>query len=323
MASIDLSICIVNWNARNFLIDCLQSIYKSRPSLKFEIILVDNASSDNSIPLVKKKYPTIMTISSETNDGFAAGNNVAIKHSSGKFVLLLNPDTLVSPGSLDLIVKFMDSNRQIGVCGGKLFHPETGCIEASARSFPTLIPLIWHLFYLDRLFPFSPFFNKYTMNHLSSSKVREVDWVTGACLLVRREVIDQVDGLDENFFMYCEDLEWCYRIKRAGWKVFYYPSVEIAHYRGQSSKLRKNHRSDSLSVWGAQRYTSSILYFYAKHYGKRRTFLLRIIIVISSLFKAGLWLFGGCLLHSWTVLWRRAWSYLSTIPIALGQKHFK
>jgi len=316
MTFIDLSICIVNWNAEKFLIGCLESIYKNNPALKFEIIIVDNASVDNSITQVQKKFPKAKVILNKKNAGFSVGNNVAIKHSSGRYILLLNPDTLVTPGALEAMVKFMNKHQQIGVCGCRLVHPETRKIEASARSFPSLLPLLWNLSYLDRLFQSNSFFNKYLMTRLAYNKVHEVDWVTGACLIVRREVINQVGALDENIFMYCEDVEWCYRIKKAGWKVYYYPKVEIEHYRGQSSKLQDNHHDSPLSVWEAKQYSSSILYFYAKHYGKWRTFLLRCIIVLTSLFKAVLWFFFG----SWPEGRSRAMSYLSMIPIAIIKK---
>jgi hypothetical protein len=317
----DLSICIVNWNAQKFLIDCLESICNSKTALNYEVIVVDNASSDDSVRLVKKRFPKVRVIECKKNEGFTVGNNLAIQHSSGRHVLLLNPDTLVTPGSLEAMVKFMDSNKHVGACGCRLFNPETGWVEASARSFPTLLPLLWNLSYLDRLFSRSSFFNKYLMTYLPDNEIREVDWVTGACLMVNHDVIEQVGGLDENIFMYCEDAEWCYRIKQAGWAIYYYPAAEIAHYRGQSSKLRREHHDYSLSLWGAQQYTSSILYFYAKHYGEWRTFLLRIIIVVTSLFKAFLWLTGSSMFQTWPIGWRRARSYLSMIPVALISKY--
>lgn len=317
MNVMDLSICIVNWNAQKFLISCLESVYKRQPAIKFEVIVVDNASADDSVAQVKRRFPSVRVIVCDKNEGFSVGNNVAIKHSSGRYVLLLNPDTLVTAGALESMVRFMDQYKHVGACGCRLVHPETGYVEASARSFPTLFPLLWNLSYLDRLFPSSSFFNNYRMTYLPCNEIREVDWVTGACLIVRHEVIRQVGGFDENIFMYCEDVELCYCIKQAGWAVYYYPIVEIAHYRGQSSKLRRDSDDYVLSGWGAQQYTSSILYFYAKHYGEWRTFLLRFIIVITSTFKVALWIFGGSILHTWSEAWNRAKSYLSMIPIAL------
>ncbi|MDY7079455.1 MAG: glycosyltransferase family 2 protein [Chloroflexota bacterium] len=315
---IDLSICIVNWNAGHFLLDCVASIQKNLIGLEYEIIIVDNASTDNSISLFQEHFPDVKVVLCARNDGFAVANNIAIARSRGRYVLLLNPDTLVYEGTLEEMVRFMDEHPFVGACGPRLVNPDSGNVEISARAFPTLLPLLWNLSYLDRLFPYSSFFSAYQMTYRRDDEIREVDWVTGACLMARRKASTQVGELDSHIFMYLEDVDWCYRFKRAGWQVFYLPMVQIAHYRGQSSKLKLKREETELGVWGTQQYTQSVLYFYHKHYGILQTCCLRIIITLTSLLKAGIWLLDGTLRGgSWRVGSGRARSYLSTIPVAL------
>jgi GT2 family glycosyltransferase len=319
---IDLSICIVNWNAGRFLLHCLASIQESQLGPKYEVIVVDNASTDDSAVQIHPRFPGVKVILHGHNGGFATANNIAIAHSAGRYILLLNPDTLVYAGALEEMVAYMDAHPLVGVCGCRLIHPDSGRAEASARGFPTLLPLLWNLSYLDRLFPRSPLFSAYQMTYQRDDGPREVDWVTGACLMARREAVAQVGGLDERIFMYCEDVDWCYRFKQAGWKVFYLPMAQIAHYRGQSSKLKGKRPETQLSVWGAQQYTRSILYFYHKHYGRTQTWLLRVIIVLTAVWKAGLWLLGGTLRYGWRLGSGRAHSCFAAIPVAVGVHTF-
>ena len=320
MNSLDLSICIVNWNAESFLVDCLNSILKAQPTLDYELVVVDNASTDQSVRRVKDLFPQVHLIVSEKNGGFAAANNLALKEAAGRHLLLLNPDTLVMPRSLEAMVEFMDSNQEAGACGCRLFHPETGRVEASARPRVTLPALLWHLSYLDLLFPASRVFNKYRLTYLSASKPQPVDWITGACLMVRNKIFRDVGSLDENMFMYWEDAEWCYRMKRAGWDIYYLPLVKIAHYRGQSSRMRTKTQVTSLSGWATRQYTASLIYFYYKHFGKGRAQLLRLIIIATSILKAFLWALGGLAMPGNPQSGQRVRSYLAMIPAAVSSR---
>lgn len=316
-----LSVCIVNWNSGDFLRECLISIKESRFRFQYEILVVDNASTDNSALQIKTDFPEVKMLFHNKNSGFAIANNIAIHNSVGEYILLLNPDTLVYSGTVEAMLSFMDTHPSVAACGPQLVNPNTGRIEISAHAFPDLLPLTWNLMYLDRLFPSNSFWAAYQMTYIKDKTEHEVDWITGACILARREAISQVGGLDEKIFMYLEDVDWCYRFKQAEWQVFYLPQVRIAHYRGQSSKLKRENNETKLSVWGAQQYTRSILYFYSKHYGRFKAWLLRIIILMTAAFKAGLWITLGTLRHGWRVGLGRARSYLSTIPIAI--KHIR
>ena len=321
----ELSICILNWNGGKFLSRCLESIYNSRISLSFEIILIDNQSTDGSFNRVKEKYPKLITILNSENSGFSKGNNLALKVCKGQNVLLLNPDTIVYQDSLEQMVSFLDTVPAAGICGCSLRHPDTNVLESSARSFPTLVPLLFNLTYLDRLFPRSHFFSHYQMTYLDFSATTqcptEVDWVTGACLMIRKEAMNQIGTLDEKLFMYCEDVDWCFRCKQIGMKVYYLPGILIGHFRGQSSKQRQKIQKNALSVWGAQQYAKSVIYFYSKHYGFLNTLLLRLVLVSSSLIKAFLWLVKGMVTLEIFSSLVRARSYLSIIPVALGKNN--
>jgi GT2 family glycosyltransferase len=316
MTELDLSICIVNWNTGKLLKECLISIEECQLDLQYEVIVVDNASTDDSLSLVKESFPGLPIIVMNNNSGFSTANNVAICSSEGRYILLLNPDTIIKPDTLETMVSFMDTHSQVGICGCRLVNPATKKIELSARAFPTNLSLLWNLSYIDRLFPQSAFFSAYLMTYQESDKPYEVDWVTGACLMARRYAVKQVGGLDEGFFMYCEDIDWCYRFKQAGWLIFYLPKVEIYHHRGQSSKLKRKSATADLSIWGAQQYTRSILYFYKKHYDSVQTQLLRFILVATAVVKGVLWLSLGILYYGWRSGVGRATSYLSTIVTA-------
>jgi len=320
---IDLSICIVNWNAGQFLLDCLASIKRDVSELKYEVIIADNASTDDSIMQIRAIYPWAKLIMNEQNSGFAKGCNIAIAYSSGRYILLLNPDTLIYSGALKKMVNFMDTNQQVGACGPCLIHPDSDKVDISARNFPKFLPLLWNLSYLDRLLPHSSVFGAYLMNYREKKEQCEVDWVSGACLMVRREAVEQIGGLDENFFMYCEDTDLCYVLKQAGWKIFYLPKVRVAHYKGKCSKLKMDNLPESqLSPWATRQYTRSILYFYNKHYDYIQSLFLRIVIVITGILKALIWLFGGTIKFGWKIGRARAYSYLSMIPEAISYTCF-
>lgn len=315
-----LSICILNWNGKDFIRECIASVYNANLSISFEIILIDNNSTDGSAEMAVLSFPDIRFVKNPDNCGFAKGNNSAIKVSNGKYIVLLNPDTLVYPGTFDTMVAFMDRHEKAGICGPRLCHPETKKVETSARSFPTLMPLFWNLVYLDRVFPESRFWASYQRTWDIRVEPHVVDWVTGACLMIRRDAIDEIGLLDESIFMYCEDIDWCYRCKKAGSRIFYLPGVLIGHFRGQSSKQRQKIQKNALSVWGAQQYTRSIIYFYSKHYGFVKTILLRGMLVFTSFFKAFLWLAKGLVTFDFSSSFSRARSYISMIPVVFGKK---
>jgi len=232
----DLSIIIVNWNVRELLRQTLQSI-RNNPAKKYsyEVIVVDNDSQDNSTEMVKKDFPEIKLIASPKNIGFAAGNNLGIKIAQGKFILCLNPDTEVLPEALDFIPIAFEKDPQLGALGVKLLNPNR-TLQSSCKSFPDLDTIIWNATSLDTLFPKSKVFGKYNMTWFGHDLEMEVDQPMGAALAVRREVIDQVGIFDERYFMYFDEVDWCYRIKKAGWKIKFFPQVAIIHHWAQSTK---------------------------------------------------------------------------------------
>jgi GT2 family glycosyltransferase len=255
----DLSVIIVNHNVKDLLARSLMSIYSGTRGITFEVIVVDNASNDGSIEYIREKFSEAKIIRLEENTGFAKANNMGIKEARGKYLLLLNPDTLVVENALTVLVQFMNGHPETGVAGAKLLNRD-GTLQASARSFPTPLTVFFgRTSILTRLFPN----NKFTRRDLictthDSDDPLEVDWVSGACLITRRDVIEQVGLLDERYFMYWEDADWCYRIKKAGWKVFYIPKARIIHYAGESSKSNGNRMITE--------FHKSVYYYYRKNH---------------------------------------------------------
>jgi GT2 family glycosyltransferase len=308
-----LSVCIVNYNGRDFLPACIESLFGSDMQGGFEVVVVDNGSTDGSVELVRERFPDVTIIESGRNDGFAAASNIAFDSARGGYVLFLNPDTIVPPDALRRMVDFMEGDDGTVVCGCRLYNPITGRVESSARSYPELLPLFWNLTYMDRLFPSNAFFSRYLMTSCSEYRVRDTDWVTGACMLVRADAFEQIGRFDTRYFMYCEDIDICYRVKLAGWRIRYYPDVSIGHYRGLSSARHRTEGEGELSMWGAAQFARSILLFYDEHYGTARTILLRAILIITSLFKAACWISVGSMVRGWKRGSSRAKSYCAMI----------
>ncbi len=215
--------------------------YADKPSA--EVIVVDNASTDGSVEMVRKEFPWVRIIRSQQNLGFAKANNRAIRKSRGRYVLLLNPDTIVYPKTMAVMVRYMDKYRRVGASTCRVELPDGTLDLPSHRGFPTPWRALCHFTGLGRLFPRSKFFNSYYLGHLELNKIHEIDSPMGAFYLVRRETIKEVGLLDEDYFWYGEDLDWSYRIKQAGWKITYVPHAKILHYRGASSGVKDTSRS--------------------------------------------------------------------------------
>lgn len=267
---VDLSIVVVNWNTRELLAQCLQSLEDTVRESSFEVWVVDNGSSDGSVAMVQERFPWTHVIANAKNIGFVRANNQAIARCQGHYVLLLNSDTEVLPGALDEMVRFMDAHPSAGVAGARLLNPD-GTFQASHSPFPTLWGEFLMLSGLGRRFV-RPRYPSYGPE--VEKGAQQVDYVEGACLLVRREAVDEVAGLDEYVFMYAEDVDWCYRFAQAGWEVWYLPQVTIVHYGGQSSK-------QSQGCMEAELYRSRI-YFFRKHYGLIQSQLLETLIYLIT-----------------------------------------
>jgi len=269
-----LSVIVVSWNTRELLAQCLQSVYDTAGELQVEVIVVDNASIDGSVEMVRRDFPQVQIIANAENVGFVRANNQAIERCRGRYVLLLNSDTQALPGSLDKTVRFMDEHPRAGIAGVRLLNPD-GTFQASHTPFPTLWREFLILSGLGRwlIQPTFPSCGPQVEKGAQAIK----GYVEGAYLIARREVVEQVGGLDERIFMYAEDVDWCYRFHQAGWEVWYLPQAPIIHYGGQSSKRRRGRME-------AELYRSRV-YFFRKHYGKAAALCLKAFIYAMTLSK--------------------------------------
>jgi len=237
------------------------SIYKKTSGLSYEIFVVDNGSSDGSCVMVQSEFPEVNLIRNCENRGFAAANNQAIRQSAGRYVLLLNPDTLVMPNTIDIMVKAMNVRPDVAVAGCKILNAN-GSLQHSCYRFYTALDLFWQATYLDRLLPPNPVTGRYRMLHWNHNEVRDdIDRLLGAFFMIRHEALEQIGLLDENFFWAQEEEEWCYRAKQQGWKVLFYPDVAIVHYGGASARQR---RADTIILGFVGRD-----YFFRKYYSNR------------------------------------------------------
>ncbi len=230
------SVIIVNWNAKAFLDECLQSLARSDCADRLEIIVVDNASEDGSPELVEAKYPSARVIRNSANLGFAAANNIGIARSTGEYVFLVNSDVNVAPDCMETLARYMDARPEVGLSGPAMLGPD-GKIGRSCRGFPTLWRMICHALFLDRLFPWSQRFSGYTMWYWKQDSTREVDILGGWFLCARRTALEKVGGLDERFFFYAEDMDWCRRFHLNGFKLAFVAEAQSVHYGGGSSRV--------------------------------------------------------------------------------------
>ncbi len=265
------SIIIVNYNVKAFLQNCLLSIRKACEKIDHEIIVVDNASDDGSVELIKKNFPEIILIESQTNLGFSRANNLGLSRSNGKYICLINPDTIVEENTFEIMINFMDRHSEVGLAGCKILNPDGTFQLACRRSFPTPWVAFTKIVGLSKLFPKSKLFAKYNLTFLDENQSYEVDAVSGSFMFLRREVYKNVGGLDESFFMYGEDLDYCYRVKKAGYKVYYVHSTQIIHFKGESTK-RSN--IDEL-----KHFYDAMKFFVRKHFSS--SFIMELILQIA------------------------------------------
>lgn len=272
----DLSVIIINYNVKQLLRECLYSIYRNTKRINLEIIIVDNNSTDGSVDMVKSEFPEVKLIENCQNLGFAKANNQALKENKGRYVLLLNPDTVVLPNALDKMIEFMEANSQAGALGCKLLYPD-GSLQRSCRSFPTLTTAFFENLGLEKFFPKNKLIAKYRMGYWDYNDVREVDQPMGSALMIRREVIEHVGFLDERFYMFFEEVDWCFRIKKRGWKIYFMPSAEIIHYGSQSARPSMP-RMMILGYKSKHR-------FFRKHYGILSEWIVKPIDLLGLILK--------------------------------------
>ena len=259
----DLSIVIATWNRKELLCKCLRSLYAHTTGISFEVHVVDNASRDGTADAVRRAFPGVKLRVSEENLGFVRGSNLGIRNSTGRHIALLNNDTELRENAFAPLVAHLDAHPAVGVIGPRLYNPEGTVQESALRTYIDIPSALLGGQYLGQLFNrlipgFRPF-PEMVLSHDGTSGPEEVAWLTGACLLARREVFDRVGLLDENLFMYCEDMEWCYRARQAGWKVVYFPEVGVVHLDHYPSK-------DSMYRITCQKMGNQV-YFYRKYKG--------------------------------------------------------
>jgi GT2 family glycosyltransferase len=259
-----ISVITVSWNTRDLLRTCLQSLLKEVDGIDAEVFLVDNDSADQSAEMVEKEFPQIRLIANDTNRGFAAANNQALTLATGEFILLLNPDTVVHPGAIKTLLGFMQTHARAGIVAPQLLE-SNGAVQRSCRQFPTFLGMLYELLGLSKLFPDQEKFRQYKMLDWNHDDERQVDQPEGACLLLRRQVIEEVGVLDEGFFMLFEEVDWCYRIKEKGWQIWFTPSAQVTHHYGQSIKQVK-----TKMILSSHR---GLYRFWHKHYRGNRWYL--------------------------------------------------
>jgi len=267
-----LSIIVVSYNTEDILKNALQRVYEQDTYEDFEVIVVDNASSDDSCEMVRREFPQVQLICHDSNDGFAAGNNIGIQYAKGDYILLLNSDAYVFDDTFKLTVDYMDNNPSVGIMGAQLVC-EDGSPQPSARDFPNPWQKFRVMTGLDARNPsYETFFDYYKADGQVSPAARKVGWVPGTYFTIRRAVIDQIGLLDDLFFMYFEEVDFCYRAKQAGWDIAFNPAITVIHLGGQSSLTTNKH----VSTRGRQMIdirVNSEYDYYKKHLG-RRTMLL-------------------------------------------------
>ena len=232
----DLSIIIVNYNVKEFLQNLLHSIDKALQNLSSEIIVVDNASDDGSIEWIKSKFPSVKLIENKTNLGFGKANNQALKIAEGKYLLLINPDAIVSEDTFTKMIHFLEGQKDAGLAGCKILNPDGSLQLACRRSFPGPWTSFCKVTGLSNFFPNSKMFARYNLTYLNENQTYEVDAISGSFMMLKRVVYEKLGGFDEQFFMYGEDLDLCYRVQKAGYKVFYVHTTQVIHYKGESTK---------------------------------------------------------------------------------------
>ena len=281
----DLSVIIVTYREKELLRKCLQSVFASQTEYKFEVIVSDCDSNDGSVEMVRADFPQAKVLDNKKNLGFSKGNNVAIKQAVGRLILLLNADTQVRPDTFDLSIKYMDSHADVGALGCKILLPNGELDKASRRKFPNPANAFLRLFGLRK-------FSDYNITTPIDQEV-EVDAIMGAYFLVRKSVIDQVGVLDEEFFMYGEDLDWCWRIKESGHKIVYYPKAEITHYKYGASK------SIPFRTIGWAHTAMKI--FYRKHYASQHNWIFNQFVYLGINLRMYLVLFVNIFRNKKTV----------------------
>lgn len=281
----DLSIVIVNYNTCQLLDDCLTSLFAAeQPGGGIEIIVVDNASNDGSQTLVREKYPSVQLIASEVNRGFSAANNLGVAVANGRFILFLNSDTRVAAKALSEPLAYLDQHTEVGALSVRLVYPTGERDPDNHRGFPTPWNAICHFSGLSKLFSDTPRFNGYFQSYKNMQETHPVDVIAGSYMLMPLNLCRELGGWDETYFFYGEDIDFCYRIRQAGYQIIYYPHVEVLHYKGASSGLRKESARiakppKKTRVKVAKESVRAMKIFYRKFYRQQYPWLVTAVVL--------------------------------------------
>ena len=268
MKTPDLTIIILSYNVEKLLLDCLSSVYKSmEKSDQWEVVVIDNASTDSSVASVKKHFPNVKIIQNNKNLGFSAGNNIALKQVKSPYTLLLNPDTIVYPHTIQTVMDYIKSHSDVGAATCRVELTDGSLDYSCHREFPNPLNSFLHIYT-----GFFRRFSRYSHSPIPDT-IHEIDALTGAFALIRTTAGRQISWLDEDYFWNGEDLDFCFRLKQVGWKIFYIPEVKILHYKGASARVTKSGR-----VKWAKNSTNAMKTFYKKHYSSRYPFFFNWIV---------------------------------------------
>lgn len=267
----DVSIVIVSWNVAQLLEDCLNSVYKTTPNLSLEVIVVDSASSDDTVQMVTEKFPQANMMAQADNVGFTRGNNIGLAVAKGKYLFLLNPDTVILDDTISQMVAYLDNNPQIGIVGPHTLNSDM-THQSTRRRFPTIGTAFFESTWLEGFAP-NNLLDRYYARDISDDSTAEVDWVQGSALMARRDVYEQIGGLDEGYIMFWEELDWCKRAKLAGWGVIYLGTSKIIHHGGKST--------DQAGARKHIHFQESKLRYYKKFFGSGFALLLRIFLLLN------------------------------------------
>jgi len=274
--SIDISVVVVGWNAKHYMELCLESLAKAPPRRSMEVLVIDNASSDDSVEMIETKFPWVKLIKSSENLGFAKGNNIAIRQCRGRYIALVNPDVIVFPGCLDALADFLDQNPKVGNVGPRVFNPDM-TMQSTCRRFPTLWNNLCSTTRLESVFKGSRFFAGEHMFYFPHDRTLAVDVIVGCFSFIRREAFDEVGLLDEDLFMYGDDVDWCRRARNAGWEVVFYPGGQAIHDRGKITA--------PYPVRFAIAQQRSILRYWRKHHSFMGVLGIRAIMLFHHLLR--------------------------------------
>ncbi len=262
----DISICIISYNTRQLLADCLRSIQASGTHRSYEIIITDNGSTDGSLEMLQTEFPEVQVIRNISNLGYTVPMNQALRLALGRYLVQLNPDTLVQPGLFDTLADYLEANPQVGILSPKVLNRDGTLQYQCRRSAARPSDALSYMLHLDRLFSKSQRFGGYLMTYMDANATHEAEAVSGSCMMIRREVVEGIGYLDEAIFAYQEDTEFCFRARKAGWKVVYLPTASIIHFGGQGGSKNQPYR-------GVIEWHRSYFYYYRKHLAKDYFFL--------------------------------------------------